>query len=651
MMDPVPIPKEIVQRFANKTMLITGYESDQVQKTPQGDKSWPINFAYNHHFEAWLGGAKSQMIKLQKPDRSPESLAANHGYPRDFKMTARPGFEDEDFTSTWFSEGNGGEYRKSFHGYPQGYGQLLDSPETFHFQPMQIDTHNRDYNGTDFRPGILPSTSAAPPNAKYSGLLECPCTNRRKIVYGPTYFTQSKDTCPDTTRNATECFAAASKINLPSGTKINTREISQSDVPFGCSLVENQDKSVTVYFNSKKNDQKCGQGATKFHGTAKDLVQMDATIDASSQTVTITITGPGDKWFGIGFGSTTMPGTYAIAANDSAVWEQKLGEYAPGTTLQPMIKIVSNTVQNNVRTVVVTRPMKGATSDHYTFSTDTLSINYIDAIGSSQVWAHHAQAKGGTLNFVGTDSHTCICYGGIQGSIDGDKFSKNCVKPPNGDLYSQRNPTCFIELYEGGLHCCRHKTVLLDADQVQPEPVDEYHLKFRFYFQEFDPKKHQNLIRVYGQTEQWSGEYDVPKCDDHTPPSECVHAITARWTVGQHQFTPSVDKSKYRGIKLIYAGGHCHAPACISMELYNEDTGKLLCRQEPVIGTGTEIFNEEGYIAIPPCLWSENGQNQGLLEPDILTWDTNLMAIKRNNNTNKHYGEMASWQMRGILVE
>merc|ERR1711879_1039221 len=86
------------------------------------------------------------------------------------------------------------------------------------------------------------------------------------------------------------------------------------------------------------------------------------------------------------------------------------------------------------------------------------------------------------------------------------------------------------------------------------------------------------------------------------------------------------------------------------MELYNEDTGKLLCRQEPVYGTGTEIFNEEGYIAIPPCLWSENGENPGLVEPDLLTWNTNLMAIKRNNNTNKHYGEMASWQMRGILV-
>eukprot|EP00493_Phyllostaurus_siculus_P026467 UN26812 len=216
------------------------------------------------------------------------------------------------------------------------------------------------------------------------------------------------------TRNASECFTAATMINLPKGTKINTKEISVSDLPFGCSLVEEPDKSVTVYFNSKQNDAKCGQGATKFHGTAKDLVTVDIVIDAAGSTVTITVTGPGDKWFGIGFGSTTMPGTYAIVANDTAVWEQKLGDYAPGNALTPMIKVVSNTVQNNIHTVVITRPMKGASDDHYTFSTSSLTINYIDAIGASQKWAHHAQAKGGTLNFVGMDSHTCICYGGIQ---------------------------------------------------------------------------------------------------------------------------------------------------------------------------------------------------------------------------------------------
>ena len=41
----------------------------------------------------------------------------------------------------------------------------------------------------------------------------------------------------------------------------------------------------------------------------------------------------------------------------------------------------------------------------------------------------------------------------------------------------------------------------------------------------------------------------------------------------------------FDGVHLIYAGGHCHAPSCISMELYNADTGRLLCRHDPVYGT------------------------------------------------------------------
>merc|ERR1719486_1889814 len=46
-------------------------------------------------------------------------------------------------TNQMFSEGNGGESRKSFHGYPNGYAQLIESPTAWHITPMQIDTRNR----------------------------------------------------------------------------------------------------------------------------------------------------------------------------------------------------------------------------------------------------------------------------------------------------------------------------------------------------------------------------------------------------------------------------------------------------------------------------------------------------------------------------
>ena len=79
-----------------------------------------------------------------------------------------------------FSDGNGGEYRKTLHIAPPGFAQLVESPTVLSGSPMQIDTWNRDKMKIDgsskFAPGIAPPHSLAPttgPDAVYSGLLEC----------------------------------------------------------------------------------------------------------------------------------------------------------------------------------------------------------------------------------------------------------------------------------------------------------------------------------------------------------------------------------------------------------------------------------------------------------------------------------------------
>jgi hypothetical protein len=90
------------------------------------------------------------------------------------------------------------------------------------------------------------------------------------------------------------------------------------------------------------------------------------------------------------------------------------------------------------------------------------------------------------------------------------------------------------------------------------------------------------------------------------------------------------------------------------MELFNADTGKSICRNVPTYGNltsgavGPDRFKEDGYLALPPCVWGTPGQ--GLKEPPLLTWDTNLSAIKRCNSTYGHTGEMARWQGHGIIV-
>ncbi len=83
------------------------------------------------------------------------AMGMNHGAADFWKIVSTNPTPSEIPDAQFFSEANGGEFRKSFHGYPAGYAQLIYSPTTFKIQPMQIDTHNREYNGTGFKVMLL----------------------------------------------------------------------------------------------------------------------------------------------------------------------------------------------------------------------------------------------------------------------------------------------------------------------------------------------------------------------------------------------------------------------------------------------------------------------------------------------------------------
>ena len=81
--------------------------------------------------------------------------------------------------------------------------------------------------------------------------------------------------------------------------------------------------------------------------------------------------------------------------------------------------------------------------------------------------------------------------------------------------------------------------------------------------------------------------------------------------------------------------------------MYNNDTGKLICRQEPIYGSSVsdkravslgKDFSEPGYIATPPCLWGS--ASDGLEEPPIVDGMT-IKVVAVTNNTYGHHGEMA----------
>merc|ERR1711970_1247527 len=219
MMEPVPLDDDLVARFAGKVLPVVGYETDQVMKTDKGDVSVPITWAYNHHYLAYLVGANAEIKEISGKDARDRGLnthgAESFYLPYIREDIADPHPNSEVPTSQFFSEGNGGEFRKSYHGYPKGMAQFIESPTHFHIQPMQIDTKNRHYNGTDFKADLLPKASVAPPNASYSGLLECPCTDRIIKDVEVTYATESSGLCKTNIGNASECFEASQKVQGP----------------------------------------------------------------------------------------------------------------------------------------------------------------------------------------------------------------------------------------------------------------------------------------------------------------------------------------------------------------------------------------------------------------------------------------------------
>ena len=123
---------------------------------------------------------------------------------------------------------------------------------------MQIDTKNRHYNGSDFRADLLPKASAAPKDAAYSGLLECPCTDRIEKTIEIEYVTQSKGSCTTSVGNATECFVAASKVQ---GGKVDANNtVTSTDLPSDCSLVKYENGTTIAFFNDASSKAECGGG-------------------------------------------------------------------------------------------------------------------------------------------------------------------------------------------------------------------------------------------------------------------------------------------------------------------------------------------------------------------------------------------------------
>ena len=376
--------------------------------------------------------------------------------------------------------------------------------------------------------------------------------------------------------------ALACTLVTAGAAKVTNATGSDATRPSGCSLIKATDGTATAYYNTAAKGAPCATAGKKVASSVSEATAVTLMVEldtGANGTVSITLKGPATAWFGVGFNAVDMANSpYTLVVNTSGVTEHKIGtcgseaEHCPGKMLAASITLVSNTVVGGVRTVVLTRPAKGASKDHYTFGADS-TFNYIVAQGWDQTFAQHKVHDQMTASFMEPVGATCVCNTGLTGELCGNmaglpntqpgipnnstacsKFAKGCyrhsptlgnegeVRPPrrvvalrsvaipiaaalthpahwaqaSGDLLAQRNPTCNSAQYVGGLSCCKHGRIMTDTDQPISDVLLRYHMKFRFWYQEYKPAaapakaSHLDLPRIYFQTEANAGEYDIP---------------------------------------------------------------------------------------------------------------------------------------------
>lgn len=266
-LEPVELPSDVVEKYAGKGMAILGWEIDQVLQTVDGedDISVPISASYNHHYSAVMIGAEASFRKVEfdGPDDplAKEFARQNIGgcgggrpVPIDQPHFLVEGLEHSSElglpTRQQFNSGNGGEYRKTFHGFSPSNVLVIDSPTSMQISPMQIDTWNRDQMNIsgplppEFVPGPLPRASLSQHDSLHSGLLECPMTTRlTKVVDSASYVLidrsehQEPAVCEERIVTSYECYEAAGVLLGNVAAAVRNETGKDRNQPRGCSII------------------------------------------------------------------------------------------------------------------------------------------------------------------------------------------------------------------------------------------------------------------------------------------------------------------------------------------------------------------------------------------------------------------------------
>ena len=152
---------------------------------------------------------------------------------------------------------------------------------------------------------------------------------------------------------------------------VTTAQGLSDKLPSGCSVrVNASSKSAQLFFNGNNRSLAgCGGPGHSITGRQETaLATLGLLMDPVGNNVTITISGPADVWFGIGFDTQYMANApYTIVVDGKGgVTERVLGEHVAGILLNRSVDLAGHL--DGIRTVTHVLPQQKRQLSEGTFS-------------------------------------------------------------------------------------------------------------------------------------------------------------------------------------------------------------------------------------------------------------------------------------------
>jgi hypothetical protein len=136
--------------------------------------------------------------------------------------------------------------------------------------------------------------------------------------------------------------------------------------------------------------------------TSSNGINFSTIIETDEENVTLTLVGPSNRYLGIGFGVNAMTsgGDVVIFDGTNLTDRTFVGNNTPTLDAVQTWTILSNTINNNVRTLVARRVLNSGQPNNFVFNNNGQSIMLVWAVASTNTFSleYHGSNRGATMS-------------------------------------------------------------------------------------------------------------------------------------------------------------------------------------------------------------------------------------------------------------